>query len=104
MNTYPDAHTLQQMVAIFAGHREINEVVMYSNTVATGEGAGGELCVTLVGSAITEGLAKRVWQELQELQVPCLFHLTAHQELDCEFLLRRIAETGSTLYRRETLA
>lgn len=92
--------TVAKLQRVFAGHPEIEQVLLYGSRAKGNYRPGSDIDLTLVGQSCDDNTLRFVMRELDELNTPYLMDVSLYHQLLSEDLKKHITEFGKVFYQR----
>ena len=90
---------LERINHVFAGHPNIQRVVLYGSRAKGTHRSGSDIDLTLFGDGLTVSELLKIDLELDELLLPYKIDLSLHHQIDSNELLEHIERVGKVLYK-----
>jgi predicted nucleotidyltransferase len=85
---------------IFAGHKEIESVILYGSRAKGNYRPGSDIDLTLKGKNMNLSLLNKISIELDDLFLPYTFDLSIFDQIDNSDLLEHIERVGMVFWSR----
>lgn len=96
-----DENTLNKIISVFEKYPEIEEVIIYGSRAKGNYKEGSDIDITIKGENVTDKTLFRIAQDLDELNTPYLFDISAYHTLTSEGLINHIKRIGQTFYKKQ---
>ncbi len=91
---------IEKFNTVFAGHPEIEAVIIYGSRAKGNFREGSDIDLTLKGENLSDEIRSKVWLELDDLDTPYLIDLSVFNKLDSPSLIDHIQRVGKIFYRK----
>jgi len=95
---------IRKITGVFAGHGNIDEVVLYGSRAKGNYSPGSDIDLTLKGGGLGLEQLNKIITELDDLLLPYTFDLSIYSQIENVDLLSHIARVGIVFYRRNLCA
>ncbi len=89
----------EQIVKVFASHKEIDEVILYGSRAKGTQKPYSDIDITILGDNINFSLQQKIEIELDDLFLPYKFDVSLYKSIDNIDLLEHINRVGKTIYK-----
>mgnify|MGYP002778225585 CR=1 FL=1 len=89
-----------QIIKVFAKHKEIDEVILYGSRAKGTDKPYSDIDITIKGDNINFSLQQKIEIELDDLLLPYKFDVSLFNTIDNADLLEHIKRVGKTIYRK----
>ncbi len=96
----PD-ETVKKINSIFAGYKEVEEVVLYGSRAKGSNKPGSDVDLTLKGKKLNLKLLNKISTDLDDLLLPYIFDLSIYSHISNYDLTEHIGRVGKVFYNRE---
>jgi len=94
-------HTIEQLNQLFAGHKQITEVILYGSRAKGSFTEGSDIDLTIKGEKLDFDLLQKLNREIDDLLLPWLVDLSLYQSLNNNDLIDHIQRVGICIYKKE---
>lgn len=91
---------IEQVKHVFAGHPEIEQVILYGSRAKGTHDDGSDIDLCMRGERLTLPLQLKIENELDDLLLPLKIDLSVFHQLDNPDLIDHINRVGVEFYRR----
>jgi predicted nucleotidyltransferase len=92
---------LDQIVKVFANHKEVDKVILYGSRAKGTQKPYSDIDVTILGDDLNLSLLQKLEIELDDLLLPYKFDVTRYNLIDNSDLVEHINRVGKTIYKKE---
>lgn len=86
------------MQAVFAGHPEVKQAILYGSRVLGTYHEGSDIDVTLTGADVDSDVVSSIRQKLESLNFPYEFDLSIFRQIKNESLRNHVERVGAVFY------
>lgn len=90
-----------QIVKVFAAHKEVDEVILYGSRAKGTQKPYSDVDITILGDKLSLGLLQRIEIELDDLLLPYNFDVSIYHSIENNELVEHIKRVGKTIYKKE---
>lgn len=94
------SETVKRITGIFAGYKEIEEVVLYGSRAKGNYKPGSDVDFTLKGKRLNLKLLNKINSDLDDLLLPYSFDLCIYSYISNNDLIEHIRHVGKVFYNR----
>ena len=91
---------IEQLKHVFAGHPEIEQVILYGSRAKGTHRNGSDIDLCMRGGSLTLPLQAKIEGELDDLLLPYKIDLSVFHQLDNADLIDHINRVGVEFYRK----
>lgn len=91
----------EQIVKVFASHKEIDEVILYGSRAKGTQKPYSDIDITILGDNLNLSLLQKIEIELDDLFLPYKFDVSLYSSIDNTDLVEHINRVGQTLYKKD---
>ena len=91
----------EQIVKVFASHKEIDEVILYGSRAKGTQKPYSDIDITILGDNLNLSLLQKIEIELDDLFLPYKFDVSLYKTIDNIDLVENIKRVGKTIYKKE---
>lgn len=91
----------EQIVKVFASHKEIDEVILYGSRAKGTQKPYSDIDITIVGNNIDLSLLQKIEIELDDLMLPFKFDVSIYKNIENTELQEHIKRVGKVIYKKE---
>ncbi|PWS26803.1 hypothetical protein DHW03_12280 [Pedobacter yonginense] len=92
----------EQIVKVFASHKEIDEVILYGSRAKGTQKPYSDIDITFLGDNINFSLQQKIEIELDDLLLPYKFDVSLYKSIANIDLVEHINRVGKTIYKKES--
>lgn len=91
---------IEQIRSVFAGHSEVETVILYGSRAKGNFRPGSDVDLTFKGSGLSLTVLNRIDGELDDLLLPWTFDLSIYLQIENPDLIEHIERVGVIFYQR----
>ena len=91
---------LKQLQEVFAGHSQLESVILYGSRAKGNYRDGSDVDITLVGEQLTKKELNTIENEIDDLLLPNLFDISIKHQISNNDLLVHINRVGKLIYTK----
>jgi predicted nucleotidyltransferase len=95
-----DENTFNKINSVFEKYPEVEEVIIYGSRSKGNYRQGSDIDITIKGEHVTDKTLSKIAQDLDDLNTPYLFDISAYHSLTSEHLMHHIQRVGQVFYQK----